>query len=607
VPVNTPSKAYQGAFTKWQRARDCFEGSDAVKAAGARYLPLLDSQKPGVSGAHGQQKYNEYLLRALFYNAMGRTVEGLSGALFQTAPTIAGPAELEPHLSDITLTGMSAETFGLDATREVLITGRYGMLVDMPGDERAGDEELRPYWCGYRAEDITSWSAVRQRGKETLIQVVLSEVVEERGADPFVPDEVSQYRVLELQDGVYVQSIWRQRPKSEIYDVVSSVRPTRRGDPLTFIPFVFVGPTSTSTKVAKPPLDDLAIVNLSHYRTMADLEHGRHFTALPTPWVAGALGGKPDEPLVIGSGAAWSLDKDGRAGMLEFSGAGLGHLAEAERDKRKMMATLGARLLEEQAGTQETATAVLTRHSGEIATLRTVAQTLEQALTTVTRIHVWWMSMEASPSDLQEVAYEVNKDFFSTKMSPDELRSLIMALQAETISYDTFYAQLVKGELARPGVTMEEEQAAIKASGFGANAQAPEEPQQPPSLSIVEQDGTFYVVDDGTGQTVGEFTSREEAQAAIDATLGESQGPPGVQPGDESATIGNPWRIVKRKGKFVVIKAEDGKVVGTHDTLEKAKAQLKALHANVKDKKRGKKRDRDEEKDEDRVEDEEEK
>lgn len=42
-----------------------------------------------------------------------------------------------------------------------------------------------------------------------------------------------------------------------------------------------------------------------------------------------------------------------------------------------------------------------------------------------------------------------------------------------------------------------------------------------------------------------------------------------------------PWRIQKKGDKWLVVKEEDGKVVGTHPSREKALAHLRALYANV--------------------------
>ncbi len=270
MPVDTASDTYEAFVTKWQRARDCYEGSDAVKKQGAGYLPPLAS--------HGREpaKYEAYKQRALFYNATGRTVDGLAGLIFQKEPTLLLPASIQDHDRDVTLGGESAETFALQVTREVLLTGRYGILVEMGSEQVAGK---RPYWCGYRAEDIVSWRTQRLGGDEITTRVVLREVAREPDErDEFVTRQIDQYRVLRLRDGAYTQTVYRKASKSSKYEPWTppgqqepEVVAIRRGEALPFIPFVFVSPNSTSARVDKPPLLDLVDVNLSHYRTMADL------------------------------------------------------------------------------------------------------------------------------------------------------------------------------------------------------------------------------------------------------------------------------------------------------------------------------------------------
>lgn len=41
-----------------------------------------------------------------------------------------------------------------------------------------------------------------------------------------------------------------------------------------------------------------------------------------------------------------------------------------------------------------------------------------------------------------------------------------------------------------------------------------------------------------------------------------------------------PWRVQKKDGKYMVVKKDNGKIVGTHDTQKKAEAQVRALYAN---------------------------
>ena len=352
MPVDTPSPEYEAALPRWQRCRDCFEGSDAVKARATAYLPTLEGHKGSSS-----EKYDAYKTRAVFYNATARTVAGLLGSVFRATPSWTFPALIEDDLEDVTLMGRPLVSFALMAFKELLVTGRVGVQVDMPKAPAAG-AKTRPYWVLRRAEDILSWRTVVRGGQETLTRVVLSEVVEEDDPeDEWSPTVIDQIRVLELVQhprtaaATYQIRRFRKKPSKETKDATDTweafeapIVPLKHGDPLTFIPFQFIGPTSVTPAIEKSPMVDIVDVNLSHYRTSADFEHGAHVTALPTPWVSGV-----DPELVdtfpIGSATAWVLQyPQARAGMLEFTGDGLKTLERSLSVKQEQMASLGARL-----------------------------------------------------------------------------------------------------------------------------------------------------------------------------------------------------------------------------------------------------------------------
>jgi hypothetical protein len=483
VPVNTPRKDYEQYLGLWLRGRDFYNGNDAVKGKGVEYLPMLDSHvAPHVAGTKsGFARYKEYVDRAVFYNATGRTVDGFAGAIHQKAPEVKCPKDVEKHLEDVTLSGVSAELFALRTTREVMKTGRYGLFLEMSVSETA---DQRPYWVSYRPEDVVNWTCERYDGEEVLTQVVLRETYDEVDKqDPFVRKTCEQYRVLALvgETGAreYVQTVWRRRDgeqsdfviyrkpgQTEDYEV-----PLRRGVALDFIPFTFVGPTSTSAEIEKPPLDDLVAVNLSHYRQSADYAHGLHFTALPTPWVSGVAG---DGPLVLGSTTCLVLDAEGKAGMLEFAGTGLAAIRVYMEDLKKMMATLGARLLEEQSSVQETKGGIEMRHAGEQASLRTITHAVETALTKMLRWHVWWVGTAATPEEIgDDVAFELNKDLFAVRASSEDVKAALAAYQAGGMSFATWYSMLQKATWARDGIDAEEEQEEIEAEGGGMPSELP--------------------------------------------------------------------------------------------------------------------------------------
>jgi hypothetical protein len=463
MPVDTPRSDYNDFRPKWDRLRDCFNGKDALIKAGNRYCPDL----PGLD-------YNEnkaYRSRGTFYNAVMRTVGGLNGAIFQDEPDVQMPETLKPMLDDVTLADVPFETFAADVGRELFLTGRVGVLVDMPVDATNGQptlpgmsaaspDDMRPYFVSYRAEDIINWRTERRGGDEVLTMIVLREDVETaKEGDDFTVCIESQYRVLKLDDsGNCIVQIWTKGDSGKYeQSTTGDVGLMRRGDSLTFVPFIFFGPIACGPDIVNPPLIDLADVNLGHWRNSVDHEHGLHLVALPTPWVAGAKGDSGTGTMKMGPSVVWELDAQGRAGMLEFTGTGLAAIVTAMDEKKKLMASLGARLLEDAPGHPETASAVRLRHTAETASLKTIAQSMEMGLTQVLRISVWWQGTDATPEDT-EANVELNKEYLDVRASPQEVQVMLTALQAGEISFETWYAFLTSGGWSREGIDAAQEQ-----------------------------------------------------------------------------------------------------------------------------------------------------
>lgn len=454
----------------WTRARDTYAGEDVVKGRGALYLPPLGAHQEGSGTGYGD-RYQMYVKRASFYNAVGRTVDGLAGAALRADPQLEVPSNVEDDLRDVTLKNQPIELAAQLTTREILTTGRQGLLVDV-------NDAGRPYWAFWKAEDIVNWRVEFIDGNPVLTMVVLHQKETKPSADDiFVLESKSIYRVLTLTNGVYASTIWREDEKGN-WVPEEPVMPQRRGAALDFIPFIFIGPTGTTSEVEKPPLLDLINVNLSHYMNSADLEHGLHFVGVPQIVIMGAPQ-TGNDPMEFGSSVVWVLDQGADAKILQADGETMGALERAMERKRKLMATLGARLLEDQPESQETATAVVTRHTGDHATLGTIVNAVEQAYTRAVQIHSWWaMGETATTPDDIEASVELSKDFTAVRLTAQEIISLFTLLQGEAISFDTFWMRLTQGQWGRP-VTAEEELKTIEEATETA-AYTPDPP--PPAL-----------------------------------------------------------------------------------------------------------------------------
>lgn len=470
MPVNSLHPDYVAMLSAWTRARDVLAGEDAVKGAGELYLPRLEEQS--------DDEYAAYKSRAAFFNASARTADGYIGLIFRRAPFIKLPegnaaiaTKLKEFASDADMLGTGLTDYAKSIVGEVIAVGRAGTLIDWEGEN-----EQRVFVSAYTAEDILNWRVERVNGRNVPTLIVLREVSGVAGSeDEFEAERGEQIRVLKLVNvkGGHqcVVEIWR--PESESrgkrvrgkdrvkWKLVETRTPLRLGKPLPLLPFAFHGPRHSRPDVDKLPLGDVIAVNLDHYRLNADYKHGVHFTALPTAWVSGFEKGAT---LRIGSSTAWVSEQPGaQAGFLEFTGQGLMTFERAmDRDER-LMALLGSRLLENNKKVGETAEAIELRQTGEHSILGTLALSVSESLSQVLRWAYWWNSTEETPEDVsnEQVVFELNTDFTTKGLSPQDVQALVTAWQAGAISRDSMIEVFRRGELLPDGRSADEELALI--------------------------------------------------------------------------------------------------------------------------------------------------
>lgn len=478
MPVDTKHRDYLRMEDKWARCRSAAEGTDAVHAAGDKYLPRLKDQS--------NDDYQAYVKRTPFYNATWRTISGLVGMLFRQAAEVKVPAQVEPMLDDVTLSGVPMQLFAQEVCEEALKVGRIGILVDYPQADPAATladakaQNLRPTLQAYLAEAIINWRTGLVMNVTVLTMVVLEEEALLQ-VDEFAAKPEKRWRVLDLvgveaNDPKYRVRVFRKGMNQLDEQVGEDKFPMMSSRPLAYIPFVFAGPDDVTPRVDDPPLIDLVDVNLSHYRTSADLEHGAHFTGLPTPWIAGHVPEKAGDKMYIGSSHAWVFSSaDAKAEYLEFKGEGLGALEKLKDSKEKQMAVLGARMLEQQKKGVETAEKDAQNRKGEESMLSAASQAISLAI----EIALKWFADWAG-ADGKSVEYRLNKDFYPAPMTPQMLSALVAGWQAGAYSDQTLFDNLKQGEIIGQETTLEEEQQRIADSAPKLAGGLPGDGSEPP-------------------------------------------------------------------------------------------------------------------------------
>jgi len=486
MPINTPHPSYNNNIAKWQKGRDTYEGEEAVKDANETYLPLLSSM-PSVK----DPKYLAYRNRAMFYAATTRTVEGLVGMALRKPMQVTLPTRFENYEDDITDTGISMENFVKQLLGEVVLTARSGVFIDK------STNGSRPYAVIYPAENIINWRLDKE-GKPTMVVLREYEQIEDPD-DKYAMTLTEMYRELYLDEetGKYNVSEWRQEEgNKDSFKETKLETPVVRGNAFDTIPFVFVNPKGTDAAIQKMPLLDMININLSHYRTSADLEHGRHFTALPTPYVFG-VDTKDEEgnstPIMIGSETAIvSEDPGGTAGYMEFTGQGLAALERAMQEKAEYMAILGGTMLQNQKKAAEAAETARINKSGDSSTMVSIISAAEDAMQQVLEYMIAWESIAAEDS----VIVEINKDLLDSTIDPQSITALVGAWQGGAISQETLLHNFKKGEILPDDVTVEEELQKIDdevPTGEGEELDlTPEEKRK--NLKIVKNEDDSYDV-----------------------------------------------------------------------------------------------------------------
>jgi len=420
----------------WVKIRDVLAGERKIHDKGTTYLPKLSTRQTETS-------YDAYKARARFYNASKRTLLGWTGAVFRRLPSVAVPPGLEDRLLDINLQATPVKDFARQSLVELLTTGRIGILA-----EHQADPNGRAYLLLFKAEEIINWAYTVIDGVKKLTMVLLCYTVSELAEDGFSYNTITEYRELRLVNGIYIQNIYHVGGENKEWSLVSTVTPQVRGEPFTEIPFVFIGTESLSPDIQESPLLEIATINLHHYKRSADLCHGLHLSALPTPYTLNASTSEDDTPVELGSGVMQNFNGTGVAvGFLEWGGSGINAVRQDMIDMKEEMASLGASAITPPLRMAETAQAIEAKHDEQSAPLVNVVDVLSQGLTEALSWLVYWEGGDETSTSLS-----LNKQFVNSKLSAADIKALSESLQIGAISEELFAFLLESAESLPPQV-----------------------------------------------------------------------------------------------------------------------------------------------------------
>lgn len=483
MPITSQHKDYTAHRPEWDLCRHLVAGERVVKEQGEKYLYRLSEQN--------DNEYKSYKGRAVLLGAFARTIDGLCGMVERKAAESELSPQIEALAEDIDLSGRSLDDFAGDIVRDVLITGRGGILVEYPAvrleGATVGDTEaagVRPYLVYYTAEAVVDWRAKRQAGKQLVTWIKLRETVEEPDPkDPWTLKAVEQYRVLTIEEGAYEQVLYRKQ--GDAWSEYARIRPLKGGAALDEIPWQFIGGVETQ----KPPLLDLATLNIAHYRNSADYENGLHFSGVPTPIFIGNFttsdqAGAPVTKIALGSSTGIQMSEGSDAKFLEYNGAGIeGGLGKAMETKVADMAKLGARMLEESKRAAEAAETAMIHRQSENSILAALAKSVSRSIMRALDYMASWLGEEA------ENSYWLNTDYVPASMSAQDITALVGAWIKGALSTPELFAALKAGEVVRDDKKLDEHTVEVEADNEAREAKAEADAER----SLAAMAGRFAV------------------------------------------------------------------------------------------------------------------
>ncbi len=372
------SSAFDTMVPQWRLIDTVLAGTAAMRAAGETYLPRHE-QETGDS-------YQTRLDNNVLLNTTEKTLDDLTKKPFSEPPKADEELPevlVEEFFNDVDRLGNNLQSFCHNTFRSALAKGFTHLLIDMPKAEPTPDgsprtleddrrQAMKPYWVHVCAEQVIFARTTLIAGREMYSHVRILECYKE--VDGFGEVEKQQIRVLEPGS----VTIWRpmKQPNGKVEWAVFESWPVA----LTFVPMVtFYAGKREGVCLAKPPLLDLAYLNVAHWQSSADQRHILRVARFPILACSGAS--KDDgDPVVIGPNKIlYNEDAQGKFYYVEHTGTAIAAGRDDLKDIEDKMAGYGGTFLESDPG-NPTATAKSIETAEETSALAGMVLLFEDAI-----------------------------------------------------------------------------------------------------------------------------------------------------------------------------------------------------------------------------------
>jgi hypothetical protein len=459
--TNIVSQTYLGGsdnpFAKTRAVLDMTKGWEIMKAVtyGTDYLRENSQAFLPLEPREDYDAYLSRVNRAVFSPYTQRLIRAATGLILRKPITVLG----DPYWTDVFVKDVDGCGSDLDeyARRSLICALTYGhsnTLVDFPAPKGARNlaeerqQNRRPYWIEIDPSKIHGWRLDREVNYGKLIQVRISEqaVVADGEFGEKVYDQIrviepGKYRIYRKKEStkdMYTQSntyagSFESPANEQDYEIVES------GDfSLGEIPLVTVYSGKTDTMTSKPPLLDIAHLNLAHFQRQADLIHSLHVASQPLLVMEGWDDQTKDTAISVNY--AMATQPGNKIYYVEPAASAFEAQSAEIQELQLQMATLGISTLSQQKFVAESADARRLDRVDTNSMLSMVSLDLEQKMQKAFNLSADYLGLE--PPEVK-----ISRDFDIDRLIGQDITALTSLFDQQVIDRKEFRDILVEGEV----------------------------------------------------------------------------------------------------------------------------------------------------------------
>jgi len=387
---------------RWVMIQALLGGTETMRSQGETFLPKYERE----SDTHWDQRIS----RAVLTNMVELTSDHLTGQALKVPPQPDEdvPEQIVELLEDVDGQGTALPTFARGVFKEAVDKAFTHVLVDMPslapnedGSARTMEQDrsegIRPHWIHIPPENMIFMHSVTENGKEVLTQIRFKEdIVEVVGWEEQVKERIRVMMRGMDEDGNFVTA-WQLWEKIEVSKNKYEWRLTDEGTmDIDEIPLVTFYTAKDGLSYGKPPLLDLAYLNVAHWQSGSDQRNILTVTRFPLLAASGALveDDTGDGPVSVGPHSFLHMpDPQGKFYYVEHQGQAISAGREDLKDLEEQMASYGAEFLKKRPA-NEGVTARVLDTSESLSSLQVWAIDFKDALENCLMLTAKWLGIE---------------------------------------------------------------------------------------------------------------------------------------------------------------------------------------------------------------------